>query len=90
MIEPSAYGAAVCFGPHTWNFKQTVADLLASAAAIQVRNADELEATILRLLADANERQRLGAAARRFVLSQQGATERSLDELAKLFPRLAA
>ncbi len=84
MIEPSAYGAAVCFGPHTWNFKQTVADLLANAAAIQVRDCDELEATVLRLLADAKERQRLGEAARRFVLSQQGATERTLDQLANL------
>ncbi len=84
MIEPSAYGAAVCFGPHTWNFKQTVGDLLANDAAIQVRDGIDLEATILRLLGDADERRRLGDAARRFVLSQQGATERTLDELAKV------
>ena len=25
MIEPAAYGAAVVFGPHVWNFKDTVA-----------------------------------------------------------------
>jgi 3-deoxy-D-manno-octulosonic-acid transferase len=84
MIEPSAYGAAVVFGPHTWNFKQTVADLLARDAAIEVQDAATLEAEVLRLLDDAILRQRLGAAARAFVLSQQGATARTLDELAIL------
>ena len=84
MIEPSAYGAAVLFGPHTWNFKQTVADLLARDAAVQVQDAIALENAVARLLCDASERQRLGAAARAFVLSQQGATERTLDELQEL------
>jgi 3-deoxy-D-manno-octulosonic-acid transferase len=84
MIEPSAYGAAVLFGPHTWNFKQTVADLLEREAAIQVQDAAALEAAVLRLLDDASLRHRLGQAARAFVLSQQGATGRTLDELSKL------
>lgn len=85
MIEPSAYGAAVVFGPHTWNFKQTVAELLARDAALQVNDRATLEATVLRLLEYELEREQLGAAARAFVLSQQGATQRTLDELAKLF-----
>ena len=84
MIEPSAYGAAVLFGPHTWNFKQTVADLLACGAAVQVQDAVALEEAVVRLLYDASMRQRLGSAARAFVLSQQGATERTLDELQEL------
>lgn len=84
MIEPSAYGAAVLFGPHTWNFKQTVADLLARNAAIETPDAATLEATVVRLLNDAPARQRLGQAAREFVISQQGATEKTLDELQKL------
>lgn len=84
MIEPSAYGAAVLFGPHTWNFKQTVADLLTGGGAVQVDDAAALEATVLRLLGDAEARRRLGDAARAFVLSQQGATERTLDALQTL------
>jgi len=84
MIEPSAYGASVLFGPHTWNFKQTVADLLARDAAIQVQDAAMLEAAVLRLLVDAHARGRLGEAARAFVLSQQGATAKTLDELQRL------
>lgn len=81
MIEPSAYGAAVLFGPHTWNFKQTVTDLLACGAAIQVADAVAFESTVLRLLGDAALRDRLGEAARQFVLSQQGATAKTLDAL---------
>jgi len=84
MIEPSAYGAAVLFGPHTWNFKQTVGDLLARDAAIQVKDGEVLEAEVLRLLSDTTERRRLGEAARAFVVSQQGATGRTLDELQRL------
>jgi 3-deoxy-D-manno-octulosonic-acid transferase len=84
MIEPAAYGAAVVFGPHTWNFKDTVANLLRHEAAFQVRDAAALESAVMRLLGDADIRDRLGLAARQFVLSQQGATERTLDQLAAL------
>lgn len=81
MIEPAAFGAAVTFGPHVWNFKDPVARLCEVGGACQVRDARELEQTTLRLLADAAERKAVGAAARAFVLVQQGATRRTLDRL---------
>ena len=40
MIEPAAYGAAVSFGPNTWNFRDIVAALLAADAAVVVHDAD--------------------------------------------------
>ncbi len=39
MIEPAAYGAAVSFGPNTWNFRDIVAAMLARQAAVVVRDA---------------------------------------------------
>jgi 3-deoxy-D-manno-octulosonic-acid transferase len=81
MIEPAAYGAAVTFGPHVWNFRDTATRLVAENAAIQVTDAAGLEAAIGGLLANADARQRLGAAAQQFVLRQQGATERTMDLL---------
>ncbi|MBM4067731.1 MAG: 3-deoxy-D-manno-octulosonic acid transferase [Planctomycetes bacterium] len=81
MIEPAAYGAAVLFGPHTWNFKDTVARLLEHGAAVQVADAGELENEVARLLGDAHARQELGEAARHFVFSQQGATAKTLQAL---------
>jgi 3-deoxy-D-manno-octulosonic-acid transferase len=84
MIEPAAYGAAVVFGPHVWNFRDTAARLVDAGAAIQVSNAAELEKVIERLLSDRSERQRLGVAAQHLVRSQQGATERTIDCLEQL------
>lgn len=81
MIEPAAFGAAVVFGPHVWNFKHTAASLLAMGAAYQVRDGAELTAVVGWLLDDASERRQVGAAARAFVLMQQGATGRTLDLL---------
>jgi 3-deoxy-D-manno-octulosonic-acid transferase len=85
MIEPAAYGAAVLFGPHVWNFKDTATRLLDAEAAVQVADAAELEMAVRRLLADADERQRRGEAARRLVLAQQGATERTVRCLESIF-----
>jgi 3-deoxy-D-manno-octulosonic-acid transferase len=84
MIEAAAYGAAVLFGPHVWNFRETVQRLLEHGAAVQIGDAASLEREAGRLLQDAAARARLGTAARRFVLSQQGATERSLLALDQL------
>ena len=56
MIEPAAYGAAVLFGPHVWNFRDAATRLLACGGACQVRDAAELEAVAGRLLTDASER----------------------------------
>jgi 3-deoxy-D-manno-octulosonic-acid transferase len=81
MIEPAGLGVPVVFGPHTWNFKDAVAGLLAAGAAVQVRDEAELEGEVVRLLENADVRQRMGAAGRAFVLAQQGATARTLDLL---------
>jgi 3-deoxy-D-manno-octulosonic-acid transferase len=87
MIEPAAYGAAVLFGPHTWNFKDAVGRLLEQGAAVQVEDAASLEREAARLLGDSGARARLGEAARRFVLSQRGATELTVDRLGQLLTR---
>ncbi len=84
MIEPAAFGAAVVFGPHVWNFADTAARLLDAHAACQVADAAQLEAMVRRLLEDAEERQRLGCAARAFVQRQQGATEQTITLLGQL------
>lgn len=86
MIEPAAYGAAVVFGPHVWNFRETAARLVESEAAIQVADAATLETTVRRLLQHPGERQRLGTAARWFVQQQQGATDKTMDLLDQLVP----
>jgi 3-deoxy-D-manno-octulosonic-acid transferase len=84
MIEPAAYGAAVVFGPHVWNFKETAARLVEAGAAVQVQDEASLQHVISDLLRDAGRRERLGSNAREFVLRQQGATEQTLTVLEAL------
>jgi 3-deoxy-D-manno-octulosonic-acid transferase len=84
MIEPAAYGAAVVFGPHVWNFRDTAERLVTAGAAIQVADAAGLDAVVRRLLRDPSERQRLGAAGRWLIEQQQGATERTMELLDQL------
>lgn len=74
MLEPAAYGAAVAFGPHTHNFRDEVATLLAADAATVVADGGAVTAFIGRCLAEpgwAADRGRRAAAA---VASGRGAT----------------
>lgn len=89
MIEPAGYGAAVLFGPHVWNFREVARQLVEAHGAIQVRDALELEQAVERLLLSPDERVKLGQAGRQFVLSQQGATERTIDMLGPFLERSA-
>jgi 3-deoxy-D-manno-octulosonic-acid transferase len=78
MIEPAALGAAVTFGPHVWNFRDVATRLVEAGGALRSADRDELGYVVRWLLDDAAERGRMGAAARAFVLAQQGATERTV------------
>jgi 3-deoxy-D-manno-octulosonic-acid transferase len=74
MLEPAAYGAAVCFGPHTRNFKDEVRVLLDAGAAEVVHSGADLAAFVRRCLDDpafAADRGRLAAAT---VAAHRGAT----------------
>jgi 3-deoxy-D-manno-octulosonic-acid transferase len=81
MLEPAAYGAAVAFGPNTWNFRDIVAQLLAAEAAVVVRDAAELEEFVLRALDDPDFTAGLGQRAQALVASQLGATNRTIELL---------
>jgi 3-deoxy-D-manno-octulosonic-acid transferase len=74
MLEPAAYGAAVSFGPHTRNFKDEVARLLAADAAVVVRDGAALTAFVRRCLDDPAWAAALGGRAAALVASQRGAT----------------
>ena len=84
MIEPAGYGAAVLFGPNTWNFKDVVEALLSQDAAKVVTGPDELRQTIRQLLCHPDEASRMGHSARAFVAAQRGATLRTVDLIEKV------
>lgn len=73
MLEPAAFGAAVMFGPNTWNFRDIVSRLKEADAAIQLTSTDDMLPAVDRLLQDPETRLAYGSAAGKVVLSQQGA-----------------
>jgi 3-deoxy-D-manno-octulosonic-acid transferase len=84
MIEPAGYGAAVLFGPNTWNFKDVVELLLSHDAALVVRSGTELTARLEELLADPARAAALGDRARELVTTQRGATARTVELLERM------
>ncbi len=84
MLEPAAYGVATCFGPNTWNFRDIVSQLLAADGAVVVQDQDELEQFVRRAIEDPAWARELGQRARKLVLSQLGATQRTVDLLMPL------
>jgi 3-deoxy-D-manno-octulosonic-acid transferase len=73
MIEPAAWGAAVTFGPNTWNFRDVVQIFRDADACRQVQSPAELLPLIQHWLDQPLERQRIGTAAATVVRNQQGA-----------------
>ncbi|MGE3819917.1 MAG: 3-deoxy-D-manno-octulosonic acid transferase [Isosphaeraceae bacterium] len=84
MMEPTAFGASVLFGPHTDNFRETVRHLLDKGGARQVSDAAGLAAALIEDLNDPEAAALRGAAGRSFVLAQNGAADRTVAELDRL------
>lgn len=84
MIEPAAYGAAVCFGPNTHNFRDVVAAMLNRDAAVVVADGTELGRFVRRCLENPDYADALGTRARNLILDQLGATGRTFKLLTSL------
>ncbi len=81
MIEPAACGAAVIVGPNTQNFLDVVEGLQSAGGILVIPEAGELTRTVRECLANPRDAARMGVAARDFVVSQQGAADRTVKLL---------
>jgi 3-deoxy-D-manno-octulosonic-acid transferase len=86
-IEPAALGKPVLFGPNMQNFTDIVRILLKRNAAVQVKNAEELERALADLLQNSARRTELGQRALAAVAENLGAVERTVE---MLLPHLSA
>jgi 3-deoxy-D-manno-octulosonic-acid transferase len=84
MMEPAAFGASVHFGEHTANFRDTVQLLQSRDAATVVKDKAALEQALEQDLIEPAKRLAKGLRARDLVLSQVGATVRTVAELERL------
>ena len=82
LIEPLAAGKPTLVGPHMFNFAEATRNAVAAGAALQVGSAGEAITAIGALLSDAAGRERMQAAAARFMAAHAGATDRLWSWLA--------
>ncbi|MCD6395743.1 MAG: hypothetical protein J7M40_19845, partial [Planctomycetes bacterium] len=84
MMEPTALGKCTIFGPHTFNFKQTVDALLKANGATEVTNGDELLTAMRMCLTVKDLAQSIANAGQGVIKQNQGATQRTVDAITKL------
>ena len=84
MIEPAAYGAAVCFGPNTRNFRDVVQRLLEREAAQVVESEHDLFQFVSQSIESPGGAAEMGQRAQDLVRMQQGATDRTLRGMEQL------
>jgi 3-deoxy-D-manno-octulosonic-acid transferase len=85
-VEPILAGKPILFGPHMENFSTLARALVMSEGAIEVPDAESLEARMIALLRDSGARARLVANAERVLATHGGATTRTAKLVTSLKP----
>jgi 3-deoxy-D-manno-octulosonic-acid transferase len=84
MMESAAMGKCTIFGPHTFNFKETVKSLLQAEGAIEVKDGDELCKTIQKCLDKPHFAQQIARNGQKVIKDNQGATQKTVDTIVSL------
>jgi 3-deoxy-D-manno-octulosonic-acid transferase len=84
MMEAAALGKCTIFGPHAFNFKQAVEDLLKADGAILVKDADELFSAMTKCLTDADYARQIAQNGQQIIRKNQGATARTISNISKM------
>lgn len=87
MLEPVMYAKPTVFGPHWVNFEEPVKRLLAADGVCEVKSADALEPALRGLLEDRDAAREMGERGRAAMLEAQGATEATVQGLARFLRR---
>lgn len=85
ILEPAALGKAPLFGPYMHNFVESARLLLEGKGGIQARDREELLKNILDLLKNPEKREKTGKRAQEIVKRHQGASERTVELVGKLW-----
>ncbi len=84
MIEAAALGKCTLFGPHTYNFVQTVDALLDGDGAIMVKDEQDLLETIQKCLSERDFATRIAQNGQHIIKKNQGATAKTIDQIITL------
>lgn len=83
MMEAAALGKCTVFGPHAFNFKQTVDELLAGEGSIMVRDERELLDAMKKCLSKPDFAKKIAHNGQEVIKKNQGATKKTIDQIAK-------
>ncbi|MHC4759299.1 MAG: 3-deoxy-D-manno-octulosonic acid transferase, partial [Planctomycetota bacterium] len=84
MMEAAALGKCTMFGPHAFNFKQTVDVLLEGEGGLLVNDKDELLKTAINCLREAEFAHRIAENGQEVIRRNQGATEKTVEHISQL------
>ena len=84
MMEAAALGKCTIFGPHAFNFRQTVEALLQGQGALQVVDKDDLQKTMEKCLSQPAYAEKIARSGQTVIRQNQGATARTMDVLRKM------
>jgi len=84
MMEPTALGRCSIFGPHTFNFKQTVDALLKGVGALEARDPEQLFEIVQKCLTNPDFASAIAATGQKVIKQNQGATEKSVNAITEL------
>lgn len=81
MMEPTALGKCTIFGPHTFNFKQTVSALLANDGAIEIQDQNQLLEAMRKCLNNDVFSQKIAINGQNVIKQNQGATQKTVNAI---------
>jgi 3-deoxy-D-manno-octulosonic-acid transferase len=84
MMEAAALGKCTILGPHAFNFKQAVDDLLKADGAILVKDADGLFDAMTKCLSDTDYARRIAHNGQEIIRKNQGATQKTTNPITQL------
>ena len=83
MMEAAALGKPTLFGPHAFNFRQTVDALIQDEGAVMVQDEQDLLQTMKKCLTEPDFAQKIAKNGRQVIKKNQGATTKTIAEIMK-------
>ncbi len=87
MMEAAALGRCTIFGPHAFNFKQTVDALLQGNGAIMVKDGQELLGIMQKCLTEPDFAEKIARNGQEIIRKNQGATAKSITQIGNILSK---
>ncbi len=84
MAEAAALAKCTIFGPHIFNFQQTVDSLLQDNGAIMVKDQKDLLQTMQKCLNQPDFADQIAKNGRNVIKKNQGATQKTIEQIENL------